>query len=83
MKMKHFMKMKHSKLKLSVRGLLLMIGLFMSLSTFAQEILIKGHVKDNTGKPVIGANVVIKGTVTGTITDLMGTFNYGHLLMVY
>lgn len=51
-----------------------MIGLFMSLSTFAQEILIKGHVKDNTGKPVIGANVVIKGTVTGTITDFDGNF---------
>lgn len=36
---------------------------------------ITGVVKDNTGQPVIGANVVEKGTSNGTITDLDGKFS--------
>jgi TonB-dependent starch-binding outer membrane protein SusC len=40
---------------------------------FAQE-QIKGVVKDDTGLPVPGATVVIKGTSTFTITDSNGEF---------
>ena len=29
---------------------------------------------DKTGEPVIGANVVIKGTTTGVVTDFDGNF---------
>ncbi len=37
--------------------------------------LSKGHVKDSTGEPVIGANVVVKDNSSiGTITDLNGNF---------
>ena len=35
---------------------------------------ISGVVKDQNGEPVIGANVVIKGTTNGTITDVDGKF---------
>ncbi len=35
---------------------------------------IKGIVKDANGEPIIGANVVEKGTTNGTITDLDGKF---------
>ena len=42
------------------RLLLIMWGLFLSLSAFAQQISIKGHVVDATGEPVIGASVVEK-----------------------
>lgn len=35
---------------------------------------VSGFVIDDSRKPVIGANVIIKGTVTGTITDLDGKF---------
>ena len=35
---------------------------------------ITGHVKDNLGEPIIGANVVVKGTTNGTITDIDGNF---------
>lgn len=31
-------------------------------------------VKDNTGEPVIGANVIVKGTTNGSITDLDGNY---------
>ncbi len=37
--------------------------------------IITGCVKDDSGIPVIGANVVVKGTTNGTITDLDGNFS--------
>lgn len=36
---------------------------------------IKGTILDATGMPVIGANVVVKGTTNGTITDMDGKFS--------
>lgn len=36
---------------------------------------ITGKVVDGIGEPVIGANVVVKGTTNGTITDLDGNFS--------
>lgn len=33
-----------------------------------------GVVKDKTGEPVIGANVIVKGTTSGVITDIDGRF---------
>ncbi|MCI5663807.1 MAG: TonB-dependent receptor [Mediterranea sp.] len=39
-----------------------------------QSQTIKGTVVDNTGEPVIGANVLVKGTTTGVITDIDGNF---------
>lgn len=44
------------------------------LGGFAQERVISGNVKDDIGEPVIGANVYIKGTTTGTTTDFDGNF---------
>lgn len=40
---------------------------------FAQR-TITGTVVDNTGEPLIGANVLIKGTSSGTITDIDGQY---------
>ncbi|WP_302323886.1 SusC/RagA family TonB-linked outer membrane protein [Bacteroides congonensis] len=54
--------------------LVLLVGLFLSIGAFAQQIAVKGHVKDTTGELVIGANVLVKGTTNGTITDFDGNF---------
>ena len=35
---------------------------------------IKGKIVDSNGDPVIGANVMVKGTTNGTITDIDGNF---------
>lgn len=35
---------------------------------------ITGHVIDETGMPIIGANVVVKGTTIGVITDIDGNY---------
>lgn len=40
-----------------------------------QKKSIKGVVTDDLGEPVIGANVVVKGTTNGTITDFDGEFS--------
>ena len=54
--------------------LTLMVGLFSSIGVFAQQISVKGIVKDTAGDPIIGANVVVKGTTNGVITDFDGNF---------
>jgi TonB-linked SusC/RagA family outer membrane protein len=41
---------------------------------YSQEKTISGTVADNTGSPLIGVTVAIKGTTTGTITDIDGKF---------
>lgn len=35
---------------------------------------VKGRVTNETGEPIIGANVIIKGTSQGTVSDLDGNF---------
>lgn len=36
---------------------------------------IDGVVRDESGSPIIGANIVLQGTTTGTITDAEGNFS--------
>ena len=55
-----------------LKGLLLV--LFFPLQLFAQQIQVNGNVQDVQGEPIVGANVVVKGTTNGTITDLDGNF---------
>ena len=52
----------------------LMWMLSLSSSLHAQTWNINGNVTDEQGEPIIGANVVIQGTGTGTITDVEGNF---------
>lgn len=37
---------------------------------------IKGNVTDKNGEPIIGANITVKGTTIGTITDIDGSFSF-------
>lgn len=36
---------------------------------------IKGNVKDTKGEPIIGANIIVRGTTNGTISDIEGNFS--------
>ena len=40
-----------------------------------KQVQIVGVVKDETGEPIVGANVAVKGTTNGTITDADGKFS--------
>ena len=46
-----------------------------SNTTNQQSKRVKGTIVDATGMPVIGANVMVKGTTNGTLTDLDGRFS--------
>lgn len=53
----------------------LFVFLLSGLSiAFAQDFTVKGVVSDNTGAPLPGVSVVLKGTQVGTQTDLNGRY---------
>lgn len=47
--------------------------LFCCAYSFAQT-TVKGTIVDNTGQPLPGANIIVVGTTTGTISDFDGKF---------
>lgn len=64
-----------SKMKNMRVTLLYLLVTMISFSISAQNVTVKGTVKDKTGETVIGASVVQKGnTGNGTITDIDGNF---------
>jgi len=68
--------MEQINLRITRMVLSLMFGLLFSVCAFAQQpTSITGKVIDENGQPVIGANVVVKGTTNGTVTDMDGNFN--------
>jgi len=69
--------MKKSKLKGMWRiSALLLFLCFLALTTFAQQKSISGTVIGEDGAPIPGVTVVVKGTTTGTITDMDGKFAF-------
>ena len=66
--------MKQLRIKLPLRTLALAGGLLLATSSFAQNNAIKGHVKDASGEPVMGATITVKGKAVG-ITDIDGNFS--------
>ena len=67
--------MKQVNIRIPLRMLGLVLGLFLSVGAFAQ-ITVKGHVKDSQGEPIIGATIRVVGqSVGGTISDFDGNFS--------
>jgi len=57
-------------------------------SNVPETILVKGFVKTEDGLPLVGANIILKKTTTGTVTDANGNFelnvpNDGVLVITY
>lgn len=66
--------MKQVKIKLPLRALTLASGLLLTVSSFAQINAVKGHVKDASGEPIMGATITVNGKAVG-ITDMDGNFS--------
>lgn len=67
------MKMKLLNVKGWSKSSLVVACFMLSFSVFAQ---VSGVITDkSTGDPLIGASVLIKGTATGTITDVDGSYS--------
>lgn len=65
--------------KTQKRTALLFLMTLFSLMTLAQTKTIRGTVKDISGEPIIGANVVVKGTTNGVITDIDGNYTLANV----
>ena len=54
--------------------LLFAVMLTTALAAFAQPRQITGKVADANGEPLIGVGIIVRGTTTGTMTDVDGNF---------
>ena len=54
-----------------------MLFLMMSfcITTVVAQFTVKGKILDETGEPIIGANVIEKGTTNGTVSDMEGGYS--------
>lgn len=57
------------------RKILFLIFCVFAFTAHSQNVEIKGTVTDVNQEPLIGVNVVVKGTTTGAITDMNGNFS--------
>lgn len=62
------------KMKTKFSGILTLLLAFVVQLTFAQEKTISGTVSDDSGLPLPGATVLVKGTSSGTSTDFDGNY---------
>lgn len=54
---------------------LFIASLIFSITAFAQTTSISGQIKDEKGEGLAGVNIIVKGKVIGTVTDIDGRFN--------
>ena len=65
----------------------LLLVVISSLKIVAQDITIKGVIKNDNDKPVAGVNILIKGESRGTVTNAQGGYsidvNKGDVELVF
>ncbi|MCB0503490.1 MAG: carboxypeptidase-like regulatory domain-containing protein, partial [Bacteroidetes bacterium] len=54
---------------------LLFLGVVFMSSQIIAQMSVSGTVSDADGEPLIGVNIVEKGTTNGTVTDLDGNYS--------
>lgn len=60
-------------------NLLKILTLFFIAYSSAQNVSVSGIVQDDTSFPIPGANVLVKGTSKGTVTDFDGNFTISDI----
>ena len=63
------------KMKTKFSGILTLLLAFVVHLSFAQEKIISGTVSDESGMPLPGVNIIVKGTTNGTQTDFDGNYS--------
>ncbi len=61
-------------MKVKFKGFLVLIAVLIAQFSFAQERVVSGVVSDNTGLPLPGVSVLVKGTKSATQTDFDGKY---------
>ncbi|WP_195374345.1 MULTISPECIES: TonB-dependent receptor [Parabacteroides] len=68
---------KAAERKNRILSLLFFFMAFISVQVYAQDIKVSGTVISGADNyPIIGANILVKGTTIGTITDVDGNFSF-------
>lgn len=68
---------KAAERKNRILSLLFFFMAFISIQVYAQDIKVSGTVISGADNyPIIGANILVKGTTIGTITDVDGNFSF-------
>ena len=62
-------------MKTKFSGILTLLLAFVVQLTFAQEKTISGTISDQSGIPLPGVNIIVKGTTNGTQTDFDGNYS--------
>ncbi len=65
------------KLIIDLKIVILVFVVFISTTSlsFGQQQTVTGKIKDSAGEALTGVNVVLKGTMIGTISDMAGNFS--------
>jgi TonB-linked SusC/RagA family outer membrane protein len=61
--------------RLNIRLFISCLFIFFSGSLFAQSLTVKGNITDNTGETIPGVNIAVKGTTSGTASDIDGNYS--------
>lgn len=68
-----------------MKKILILLTLLISSQAWTQQIEVSGKVTDDSGLPLPGGSVLVKGTTTGTTTDFDGNYkilaNKGQILV--
>lgn len=73
--MKKIIKIDHRSKRNSIVLLLsILCLLFYGANSYAQTATVRGSITDSKGEPLIGVNVIVKGTQQGTISDIDGKY---------
>ena len=58
-----------------LRRMLPLVGMLLCYVAVGQNVTVQGRVVDQTGEAIPGANVLVKGTTNGTLTDADGNYS--------
>lgn len=74
------------KSRLAKMTFFILLLLYSSVISYGQTITLQGTVTDQSNSPLPGANIIIKGTTTGTTTDVGGKYSLqvsGNSVLVF
>ena len=58
-----------------IKTILFLFFVVFAATAYSQDVTITGTVTDANSEPLVGVNVLVKGTTTGAITDIDGNFS--------
>lgn len=63
---------------MNTKTIVKLFALLLSVFSYGQTI-VKGTITDNSGQPIPGANIIVVGTTTGTVSDFDGNYILNYM----